>query len=130
MRKVSVLIMALVLVFGAIGYASSESEVETELSMRIVNVLDGVGNTFDEYQSGIISRSEAVSDFNEYNAKTTFIFQEAVDEGASKDFIQICAGLDMVMDLYRQGLDELDRDKIELGNKIVSQILTPKLRGN
>lgn len=125
MRKLSLLILAIVLVFGTVAYAG----IESELGMKMVKTMDGVGNTFEAYSSGVISRSEAIDRMNNYNAETTFILEEAVKEGASLEFIKMSAGLDMVIDLYRQGLDEMSLEKVKLANQITELVLIPSLEG-
>jgi len=125
MRKLSILVLIFALIFGTVGFAASD--IESNLGKDLVEVAEGVRNTFEEYSNGLITRTEAVDRMQDYNAKTTFILKDARDNNASLKFIKLSAGMDIIIDLYRQGLDEMNIDKIKLANKIGTMVILPRL---
>lgn len=124
MRKLTTITLIFVMVFGVASLAATDSQ--ADIGREAVDVTEDIGSTFRQYSDGVISRSKALSNLEEYNARTRFLLESAVESKVSLEAIQIVAGLDMVVDLYRQGLEEVSVEKIKLANSIVETVLTPK----
>ena len=127
MRKVLTVSLVLVLVlFSTMGQAKTTQK--QKLMVDMANVTESLRITLENFSSGIISKDEAVTQLKEYQLETTFILEKARAGDMSTDFIKTAVGLDMVVGLYRDGVNEMNPKKIELANKITTLVLIPRFK--
>lgn len=127
MKKALVGVLVLTLIVGLTVSVFAITKEENELSLEIVMVSKGVGDTVDKYMNGEITLKEVQDDFEDYSSRARFIYINSLEKSDNPEFIKLTAGFTLAIDLYREGFENNNTKKIETANKMFKHVLTPQI---
>lgn len=125
-RRILVVFLAVLLAGAFVGLAEEKSD--KDIGYEMIDLWKGAQTTMEKYGNDQIGYGELVSDFQDYAGKARFIYKDAFENSENKEFVKLAAMTTMVMDLYAEGFEETDLDKVKLATKIGESVLLPHVK--